>query len=121
MTAYALMIDGKKVAGASSFPVINPATGEAFEQCPKADVAQLNQAVAAAKAAFPGWAATPIEERAQALVAIAKALEARAQEFAALITQEQGKPLDQAFRGDGFVGRVADLRRHAARPAGHQR
>ena len=97
MTDFAMMIDGQRVAGASSFPVINPATGKPFAQCPKADIAQLNQAVAAAKAAFPGWAATPIAARAQALIAIANDLEGRAQEFAGLITQEQGKPLDQSM------------------------
>ncbi|AIT82145.1 aldehyde dehydrogenase family protein [Novosphingobium pentaromativorans] len=97
MTAYAMVINGERVAGASSFPVLNPADETAFAQCPKADKAQLEQAIAAAKAAFPGWAATPIEERAQALVAIGKALESRAQEFAGLITREQGKPIDQAM------------------------
>ncbi len=94
---YKLLIGGKAVDGASTFDVINPATGEAFAQCPKASEAQLNEAVAAAKAAFPAWAATPIDDRAALVAQLADKLEARAGEFAALLTSEQGKPLDQAM------------------------
>jgi|TARA_R100000501_G_scaffold17919_1_gene34953 acyl-CoA reductase-like NAD-dependent aldehyde dehydrogenase len=93
---YHLTIDGQPVPGASTFDVINPATGEAFAQCPKADEAQLELAVAAARRAFAAWAATPIEERGKKIAAIADAIEARISEFASLLTEEQGKPLDQA-------------------------
>jgi acyl-CoA reductase-like NAD-dependent aldehyde dehydrogenase len=94
---YNLLINGDLVAGASTFDVINPATGKAFAQCPKADAAQLEQAVAAAKNAFPAWAATSTEDRAAKVEALAAALEARAEEFAQLLTTEQGKPLEQAM------------------------
>src|ERR1700760_3614201 len=93
---YRMLIDGKAVDGASSFDVVNPATGEAFAKCPKADVAQLNQAVAAAKAAFPAWPKPPIDERAGMVMKISEALEAQMEEFARLLSMEQGKPLDQA-------------------------
>ena len=93
---FTLLIDGKASVGASSFDVVNPATGQAFAQCPKADAALLDRAVAAAKAAFPAWAARPIDERAALVSALADALEARTAEFAALLTREQGKPLPQA-------------------------
>ena len=93
---YRLLIGGALRDGAGTFDVINPATGEAFAQAPRADLALLEEAVAAAKAAGPGWAATPIEERARAVLAIADALERRGDEFARLLTEEQGKPLDQA-------------------------
>ncbi len=96
MTDFKLLINGELVQGASVMDVINPATGEAFTQCPRADEGQLNAAVAAAKAAFPAWAAKPWEERAGLLNKLADALEARSQEFAELLTKEQGKPLDQA-------------------------
>jgi acyl-CoA reductase-like NAD-dependent aldehyde dehydrogenase len=76
--------------------VINPATGAAFATCPRASSAQLNRAVAAAKAAFPAWAATPIAERKKALTAIADVIQANATELARLLTQEQGKPLGDA-------------------------
>lgn len=96
-STFQLLINGEAVPGTSSFDVINPATGEAFAQCPKADEAQLNAAVAAAKAAFPAWSALPVEQRAAKIEALAAGLEARAGEFASLLTSEQGKPLDQAM------------------------
>jgi len=94
---YKLLIDGALVDGASTFEVINPATAKSFAACPKADAALLDRAVAAAKAAFPAWSAARIEDRAGKLEALAAALEARAGEFAHLLTSEQGKPLDQAM------------------------
>jgi acyl-CoA reductase-like NAD-dependent aldehyde dehydrogenase len=94
---FKLLIDGQAVAGASTFDVVNPATAKPFATCPKADVDQLNRAVAAAKAAFPAWSQTPVEERAAKVEALAAGLEARMQEFASLLTSEQGKPLDQAI------------------------
>ena len=106
---YRLLIDGELVAGASSFDVINPALDKPFAACPKADAAMLETAVAAAKRAFPGWAATPMTERGAKVEALAAALEARVPEFAALLTAEQGKPLDQAtkeIRGCVFVLRT---------------
>lgn len=94
---YRLLIDGKLVEGATSFPVLNPATEEPIALCPKADQGQLNQAVAAAKRAFPAWAAKTQDERAVLVEQIADNLLLRADEFARLLTAEQGKPLDQAF------------------------
>lgn len=110
---FQLLIDGKFVAAASQFDVINPATAKPFAQCPKADEAQLNAAVAAAKQAFPDWAARRSEERASAIHALADALEARAPEFARLLTSEQGKPLDQAM-GE-IIGSTFILRAFAER------
>ncbi len=53
--------------------------------------------MAAAKAAFPAWAKRPLKERAALLVKVAEALEARTEEFARLLTAEQGKPLGMAM------------------------
>lgn len=96
MSEYKLLINGKLVDGAKSSPVLNPATEEPVALCPRASEAQLNEAVAAAKAAFPGWAATPIAERKKALNAIADVIEANGAELARLLTQEQGKPIGDA-------------------------
>lgn len=93
---YRMLIDGELVTGASGFDVINPANAQPFARCPKADADMVNRAVAAAKRAFPSWSAKPIEERAALVNKIADALEARMEEFAHLLTSEQGKPLDQA-------------------------
>ncbi|ODP36305.1 aldehyde dehydrogenase family protein [Sphingomonas turrisvirgatae] len=106
---FHLLIDGVLRPGVSTFPVINPATAQPFADCPKADETLLDQAVAAAGRAFPAWAATPAGERATLVAQIADALEARVDEFAALLTAEQGKPLDQAareIRGSAFVLRA---------------
>ncbi|MDO9125269.1 MAG: aldehyde dehydrogenase family protein [Parvibaculum sp.] len=96
MSDYRLLINGKLVAGAKSMDVINPATEEVVASCSRASEAQLNEAVAAAKAAFPAWSATPIAERKQVLNAIADAIEANAADLARLLTQEQGKPIGDA-------------------------
>ncbi len=58
MTDFSLIIDGKKVSTEDSFPVLNPATEEVIAQCPKASVEHVDQAVAAARRAFPAWSAT---------------------------------------------------------------
>ena len=94
---FRMLIGGKLVAGASSFDVINPATETVLASCPRADVAQANQAVAAAKAAFPAWSAKPLAERAALLNKLADAIEARMPELARILTQEQGKPLGGAM------------------------
>jgi acyl-CoA reductase-like NAD-dependent aldehyde dehydrogenase len=109
---YRLVIDGRTVAGAAGLDVINPATGRTLARCARADRAQLDAAVAAAKRAFPAWSTTPIAQRRSALLRIADALEARSAEFARLLTQEQGKPLAMANRE--VTGAVAMIRAIAA-------
>lgn len=102
---YKLLIDGKLVDGASTLEVVNPATGKSFTTCPRADIGQLDAAVAAAKAAFPAWSATPFAERRALLERWADAIEARQDDFARLLTQEQGKPLPQAaYEMAGTIG-----------------
>jgi acyl-CoA reductase-like NAD-dependent aldehyde dehydrogenase len=97
MNDFRLLINGKLVQGAGALDVINPATGRTLTTAPRADRAQLDQAVAAAKTAFPIWSATPLRQRAALLVKLAEALEAERGAFARLLTQEQGKPLLQAL------------------------
>src|SRR5262245_30268474 len=97
MTEFRLLIDGKLVEGASTLDVINPATGRTLTAAPRADRAQLEQAVAAANAAFSAWSATPLRQRAALLIKLAETLEAEQGAFARLLTQEQGKPLPQAL------------------------
>jgi acyl-CoA reductase-like NAD-dependent aldehyde dehydrogenase len=111
-TTYPLVINGRLVPGNASLDVINPASGKLFATCSRADEKQLNAAVAAAKAAFPGWSMTPITQRREALLAIAAAFAARKEEFARLLTQEQGKPL--AHASGEIDGSVAMLRAFAA-------
>ena len=96
MSSYHLQIGGHAVAGATSMPVINPATEAVITECPRADLAQLNAAVAAAKAAFPAWARLDLAARRQKLLVIAADLTRHAAELARLLTAEQGKPLAHA-------------------------
>lgn len=98
MSEYNLMIDGQSVSTADTFPVINPATEQVIAQCPKATAEDLDNAVAAARRAFPSWSATSDSERARLMHAIGDALEANAGELAQLLVQEQGKPMG------GFAG-----------------
>jgi acyl-CoA reductase-like NAD-dependent aldehyde dehydrogenase len=97
MTDFRLLINGKLVEGAGTLDVINPATGGILTAAPRASGAQMNEAVAAAKAAFPMWSARPLGERGALLITLAQALESEQGEFARLLTQEQGKPLPHAL------------------------
>jgi acyl-CoA reductase-like NAD-dependent aldehyde dehydrogenase len=101
-TDFRLLINGRLVNGAGTLDVINPATGRALTTAPRADRAQLDQAVAAAKAAFPGWSATPLRERGVLLVKLAEALESEQAGFARLLTEEQGKPSPEALFEIGY-------------------
>jgi len=96
MSEFNLLINGELVAGDSTMAVINPATEQTIADCPRASESQLNDAVAAAKAAFPAWSATPIDERKKVVLAIADIIQANATELAQLLTEEQGKPLGDA-------------------------
>jgi acyl-CoA reductase-like NAD-dependent aldehyde dehydrogenase len=97
MTQYKMLINGKFVDGAATLDVVNPATEEVFATCARADLNQLNEAVAAAKAAFPAWSKTPIAERRKRLEALSADFKAMHEEFARLLTEEQGKPLPHAM------------------------
>ncbi|RME67284.1 MAG: aldehyde dehydrogenase family protein [Alphaproteobacteria bacterium] len=96
MSDYPLIIGGAAVAGDASLPVINPATEEAFATVARASPRQAEQAIAAAKAAFAGWAQTPLAARQDALKALADAMARQRDALARLLTLEQGKPLPEA-------------------------
>lgn len=93
MEKYRMLVGGRLVDGASSMDVINPANEEVVASCPRASEAQLDEAVAAAKDAFPDWAATSIDERREYLLKLADAIDTHGSELARLQTLEQGKPL----------------------------
>lgn len=96
MADYKLLIGGALVEGDHVMDVINPATGASFATVARASLAQADLAVAAAKAAAPGWAATSLDDRRKAMLALADAIAARADEIARVLTAEQGKPLAEA-------------------------
>jgi malonate-semialdehyde dehydrogenase (acetylating)/methylmalonate-semialdehyde dehydrogenase len=94
-------IGGAAVATDSgrSGPVFNPATGEQTATVGYATVADVDRAVAAAKAAFPTWRAMSLTRRADLMFRIRQLVHERRDELAALLTSEHGKTLDDA-RGE---------------------
>ncbi len=113
MADYKLLIGGDLVDGDMTMDVINPATGEAFCKVPRASASQADAAVAAAKAAVPGWSALPWADRQAKLIELADAIAARKDEIARVLTMEQGKPLAEAMGElawtDGYLRHYATL------------
>ena len=82
--------------GGSTFPVLNPATGETIAEVPRLGAAETRRAIEAASRALPEWRATTAKERARILVRLASLMSERADDLAALMVLEQGKPLAEA-------------------------
>ncbi|MEV0462654.1 aldehyde dehydrogenase family protein [Nocardia tengchongensis] len=75
------------------FEVENPATEEVAGRIPWVGAADVDKAVAAARAAFPAWSTTSLEQRQEAIRRIAAGLEARADELTVLLAAEMGCPV----------------------------
>jgi aldehyde dehydrogenase (NAD+) len=84
--------------GGQRLPVINPATEQSIATVPEGTEGDVDSAVAAARAAFPAWAATPPQERAGHLRRLATGLQSRTEEIARTITAEMGAPLAFSLR-----------------------
>ena len=98
--------------------VINPSTEEAVAVISLGGQADTDAAVAAAKAAFPGWAATPVAERIACVERLLDVYQSREHEMAEAISLEMGAPIDfaksdQATAGSwhikGFLKAIADF------------
>jgi len=90
-------IDGKRVDGGTRVqPVFDPATGFSDKSVALADKLTVEQAIAAAQAAFPAWRNTPPLKRARVMSRLKTLLEENADTIAALITAEHGKVLADA-------------------------
>lgn len=98
MTDYSMLINGKSVGAKTSIEVLNPATEAVIATVPEASPAQLDEAVAAARQALPGWSGQSLEDRRALILKIADRLEENIGELAQLLSEEQGKPID------GFAG-----------------
>jgi len=91
-------INGRAVnAGGATLDVHNPATGRVARQVELATRETVEDAIAAAAAAFPAWRDTPPVKRAKILFRFKQLLEEHADEIAALITEEHGKVVDDAL------------------------
>jgi acyl-CoA reductase-like NAD-dependent aldehyde dehydrogenase len=93
---YSLLIDGQPLTGHGEIEVINPATERVLARAPRASPQRLDQAVDAARRAFPGWRALPDAARRAAVRQLGACLRANAEELSLLLTLEQGKPLVSA-------------------------
>ncbi|MBW4717826.1 aldehyde dehydrogenase family protein [Saccharothrix obliqua] len=93
MRATGLYIGGQWTAGAGEFTTTDPATGEPLAVVADASAGDVDNAVAAAREALPGWTATPATERAALLWRLADLIEADAEKLAELETRDQGQPL----------------------------
>ena len=92
---YGLFINGEWVdaEGGMTFETFNPATGEKLADCADASPADIDRAVAAARAAFPAWSKTSPEQRANMLLKIADLVEANLDRLAKIETMDNGKPI----------------------------
>jgi malonate-semialdehyde dehydrogenase (acetylating)/methylmalonate-semialdehyde dehydrogenase len=77
-------------------PVFNPATGEQTATVPFADAFETGEAVAAAHAAFAGWAGTPAVRRARVMFRFKALVEENMDELANIVTAEHGKTVEDA-------------------------
>jgi betaine-aldehyde dehydrogenase len=104
-------IDGKYSPSLSGavMDVVNPSTGQVYEQAPNSGADDVDAACQAAAAAFIGWRRTTPGERSLAIFRFADALEARAEEFIAAESQNTGKPL-RWMRNEEFPMLVDHLR-----------
>src|ERR1700722_8903538 len=94
-----LLIGGQWGKGASTFPVFDPATEEPLAEVANGTVSDGLDAVSAASAALPGWAATAPRQRAEVLRKAYELMTARTEQFARLMSAENGKSLRDA-RGE---------------------
>jgi malonate-semialdehyde dehydrogenase (acetylating) / methylmalonate-semialdehyde dehydrogenase len=105
MTELSHYIDGKRVPGKSGrfAEVFNPATGEVQSTVPLASRAELDAAVASAKAAQPKWAATNPQRRARVMMEFVRLLNRDMEKLAEKLSSEHGKTLPDA-KGDVIRG-----------------
>ncbi len=100
------LIAGKAVAGREYLETVNPATQEVLAEVAAGGEAEVNQAVAAARAAFPKWAALPATERARLVRRLGELIAANVPQLARTETDDTGQPIAQT--GRQLVPRAAD-------------
>jgi len=97
-SAIGHLINGRAVAGAGKAQsIFDPARGEAIRHVHLGTAGEVDQAIAAAEAAFPEWRNTPPARRASIMFRFKQLLEDHAEDIARLLTQEHGKVHDDAL------------------------
>lgn len=89
-----MIIGGETVTAQKTFDVFNPSTGELVGSAPNASLADLDKAVAAANTAFKDWSRLSDEELKSYCEKVTAKIGEHSEELAALLTKEQGKPLN---------------------------
>jgi 5-carboxymethyl-2-hydroxymuconic-semialdehyde dehydrogenase len=100
------LINGRPVASRDYFETVNPATQDVLAEVASGGEAEVDLAVAAAKDAFPKWAATPAPQRAKLIRKLGDLIAAHVPEIAQLETNDCGQPIAQT--GKQLVPRAAD-------------
>jgi aldehyde dehydrogenase (NAD+) len=90
----------------ATLPVINPATEAAYNEISLGSSADVDRAVAAAKAAFPAFSVTPVADRLALLKRILEIYNERAEDIAQAVSDEMGAPLSWARDAQTWAGRV---------------
>lgn len=112
-------INGEFVAGASARANINPSDiSDVIDHYAQADQAQTEQAIEAARVAFPAWAAGNIQQRADMLDRIGNEILARKDELGYLLSREEGKTLPE---GVGEAARAGQIFKFFAAEVARQR
>ncbi|MBM7454901.1 malonate-semialdehyde dehydrogenase (acetylating)/methylmalonate-semialdehyde dehydrogenase [Oceanisphaera litoralis] len=91
------LINGERRHSTSTLDVYNPSTGQVCSQLCMGDQSLVAEAVAVARAAFPAWRDTPPARRARVMFRFKQLLEDRADDICALISEEHGKTLEDAW------------------------
>lgn len=105
-----MLVGGEWIHAESGRAVEDPTTGQTLAEVPEADERQVDQAVRAAHDAQKGWARLSYPQRAAALQAVVRQVEANAEELARIVVAEQGKTITEA-RGE--IGGVIAFFDHA--------
>ena len=100
------LINGRPVAGKDYFETVNPATQEVLAEVAAGGEAEVHAAVAAAKGAFPAWAATPATERARLMRRLGELIVKHVPEIAQTETNDCGQVISQT--GKQLIPRAAD-------------
>ncbi len=107
MSVHKLLIGGEWIEGAEAAPNVNPSnTAEVVGEYARAGAAQVHDAVAAAKAAFPAWSRSPVQLRHDLLQAVSNEIMARKEELGTLLAREEGKTKPE---GIGETVRAAQI------------
>lgn len=100
------LINGRRVAGNAYFETLNPATQEVLAEVAAGGEKEVHEAVAAAKAAFPAWAALPAPQRAKLARKLGELIAEHVPELARMETDDTGQVIAQT--GKQLVPRAAD-------------